>query len=204
MTKRITLIIVALLSLTKVHAESSATGRGYMPQFVNLQSDRIAGTVTEIVSPSIIELVTKQGGKKVKFWLTLEHIDFAAFKDRRCPSEDALANAVREHVWLDYQSFKAELWHRCDQLKDMLVGEDLYVEVTDWHSKGSLTPVIMGMAALGDKIVNYELVKNGYFRYDHKKHDSALSLLEREAFCKRRGLWSQHPNQQVSAMKCKE
>lgn len=169
--------------------------------FVDLRPTTYRGTVTKILTPTIVEIATERNGRTEMLTLRLADIQAGNGADGQCHRSSRKHShhktmGRRPHK---AESVNAELKHICKVLTKTLKGEAVGIEISQWNNPTT------GYLSLRNSIVNFDLIANGEYRVDYTQSRSAhLVLLEKEARCKRVGSWEVMLGNKIEDMKCQE
>lgn len=169
--------------------------------FVDLRQTTYRGTVTKILTPTIVEIATERNGQTEMLTLRLADIQAGNGADGQC-HQTSRKYVHHKSLGLRPQkseSVNAELKHVCKVLSKTLKGEAVGIEISQWNNPTT------GYLSLRNSIVNFDLIANGEYRVDYTQSRSAhLVLLEKEARCKRLGSWEVMLGNKIEDMKCQE
>lgn len=181
---KISLLFCALLSSLSYASNS----------YVDVRNPNFHGEVMEVSAPNIIKVKTETADGDKHFWIELIHVDFGAKAGIECNLN-----------WFEklFEPSSVESNEKsCDLLDDMLDGNKVSVEITEWSQ-----PILKGYVFLkqdGQHInINHYLISNGIFPVDYKQSkDAGLVRLEKKARCNRLGIWEAKKGDPVEDLKC--
>lgn len=169
--------------------------------FVDLRPTTYRGTVTKILTPTIVEIATERDGRTEVLILRLADIQPGNGADGQC-HQSTRRHSHHKSLGLRPQkreTVSAELKQICKVLSKTLKGETVGIEISQWNNPTT------GYLSLRNSIVNFDLIANGEYRVDYTQSRSAhLVLLEKEARCKRVGNWKGMLGNKIEDMKCQE
>lgn len=169
--------------------------------FVDLRPTTYRGTVTKILSPTVVEIATERNGRTEMLTLRLADIQAGNGADGQCHQISRLHSHHRSLRLRPKKAepLNAELKHICKVLTKTLKGESVGIEISQWNNPTT------GYLSLRNSIVNFDLIASGEYRVDYTQSRSAhLVLLEKEARCKRAGSWEVMLGNKIEDMKCQE
>ncbi len=150
-----------------------------MPGPVDLRNVNLAGTVTAISAPNILQVQTTQQGKRRRLWIELADVDFGPERGQTCDHSNRSPRDDRD------KTLSARVKNACWRLRHWLKDKVVSLEIVDWTQ-----PVLKGYVIHNHTIVNHAMISRGWYRVDHAQSRAApLVQLERTARCQRVGRW---------------